>query len=179
MIRQIVTTQTSDLSRPSGLRNPARVVTDFGKELETLLEDLDDTLRASKIAVGLAAPQIGSGLRVAAINIKREEPTLFLINPVLLETSGKNETKYESCMSLPHLKGRVERRHKALVSYKNVSGEVEELHATGFLARVVQHEIDHLDGKLYADRVKGGVPALENADFFTEDEQYRKSAKSD
>lgn len=158
------------VDKGSVLRAPASQVEFFDDDLRELLRKLDEVMRASKIAVGLAAPQIGQGLRVAAVNVDRSQPTLFLINPVVLSTSGKKDVKYESCMSIPFRKGRVERRHKVSVKYSDAEGREQRLDASGFLARVIQHEIDHLNGVLYVDHVSGGASSLEQADFFSQDE---------
>lgn len=153
------------------LRNPSDPVTDFGPSLQQLIQDLLDTLLHHKIAVGLAAPQIGVKLRVAVINTQKEKipsTSLILINPKTLSTAGKKDRKKEACMSLPGFQGEVERRHKIAISYQNITGGTEHLEADGYLARVVSHEIDHLDGILYIDRMSPSSN-LQPADFFKDD----------
>jgi len=142
-------------------------VTDFGDSLQELIDDLVDAMNHHAIAIGLAAPQIGSKWRVAVVNIspgKKDSP-LILVNPTIVSLSGKKDRKNESCMSLPHFQGSVERRHKIMITYQDRSGRPQTLTAAGFLTRVICHEIDHLDGKLYIDRM-GNPNTLEPVDFF-------------
>lgn len=118
------------------------------------------------IAVGLAAPQIGISANFCAINLKQKDSiTLVLVNPELISSSGKKDKKKESCMSLPHYRGAVERREKIVVKYQTVHGEEKELEESGFFARVIMHEIDHLNGLLYVDRMES-VNTLEPVTFF-------------
>jgi peptide deformylase len=151
----------------SRLAGTTKEVTDFGPALQQLVDDLIDTLRAHDIAIGLAAPQIGSDLRVAVIDLKREGEgdLLVLVNPELLSTSGKKDLKRESCMSVPGFRGPVERRHKVTVRYADRHGTSQVLQADGFKARAICHETDHLDGLLYLDRMTD-QSQLEPVDFF-------------
>jgi len=102
---------------------------------------------------------------VINLNENKEEPTLILVNPKILSTSGKKDKKKESCMSLPHYRGEVERRYKISISYLDRIGKAAQLDAEGFLARVISHEIDHLEGILYIDRMES-LSSLEPVDFF-------------
>lgn len=123
-------------------------------------------MTAHPIAVGLAAPQIGESLRVAVVNLKRDnEETLVLINPTIVREWGKKDKKKESCMSVPGYRGEVERRYALEVAYFDRGGVRLTMEATGFFARVIAHEVDHLDGRLYVDRMGTGVE-LEPVDFF-------------
>jgi peptide deformylase len=144
-------------------------VEDFDEPLARLIDDLLDTLTANKIAIGLAAPQIGVALRVAVVHLKVdvEAAPIVMINPQVLSETGKKDIKKESCMSVPDVRGSVERRHKISVSYQDHLGDVHVLNATGFLARVVAHEIDHLDGLLYLDKMRKS-DRLEATDIFRE-----------
>lgn len=120
------------------------------------------------MSVGLAAPQIGHPLRVVIVNLnKSEDDDLILINPVVTSNTGSFDEKYESCMSIPHFRGKVKRRKKLTVSYRDVNFIEQELTATGFLARVILHEVDHLDGILYTDRMEP-EQSLEKTDLFLE-----------
>jgi peptide deformylase len=151
----------------TSLRLSSHEVLAFDGKFQKLVDDLIDTLKHHRIAVGLAAPQVGVALKVAVINLREDklEPTLVIANPQVLSVSGKKEKKKESCMSLPHFRGEVERRDKIAVSYQDRFGARMTLKAEGFLARVVAHEIDHLDGVLYVDRMVA-LSNLEPVDFF-------------
>ena len=143
-------------SKKSLLSHPCSEVKDFGHGFQKIVDDLVETFISHKIAVGLAAPQVGIPLRLAVININRSEPEnmLIIVNPIALSVSGKKDNKRESCMSLPYYAGEVERRHNVVVAYQNRFGKAETLDAVGFLARAIAHEMDHLSGLLYVDRMK-------------------------
>jgi len=147
------------------LHETAERVTDIQDILQTI-EDLKDTLFAHDIAVGLAAPQIGVRRSVAVVNLDKrsKEDTLVLINPVITRESGGKDKKKESCMSLNGFRADVLRRLKMTVEYDNYEGARQTLEAEGFLARVIAHEVDHLNGLLYVDRMAQGVP-LETFEF--------------
>jgi peptide deformylase len=87
-----------------------------------------------------------------------------VVNPVIISESGKKEKKKESCLSIPNHRGIVERRHKLHLSFQNRFGELQEMDVEGFLARVFFHEIDHLDGILFVDRMDKDSE-LEYVDF--------------
>ncbi|MES4886515.1 peptide deformylase [Streptomyces sp. NPDC096012] len=145
------------------------VATGDGKFNE-LVRDLIDTMHAHPICVGLAAPQIGVQQSVAVVNVSEGKagPDLILVNPILLSATGKKDVKFESCMSLPGWRGSVERRRKIHVAYFDLDGNELEIHAEGFLARAIQHELDHLRGILYAQSL---VPEtqLERTNLFERD----------
>jgi peptide deformylase len=152
------------------LRKPSEEVSDFSDDFQKKIDDLLDTFWSHKIAVGLAAPQIGMQLKLAVINHKRDKaaPMLIIVNPKILSTSGKKDKKKESCMSLPDYAGDVERRTKLVLRYQDRYGEPQQMEAEGFLARVIQHEVDHLEGYLYIDRMKD-LSKLETTDIFKND----------
>ncbi len=152
------------------LRKPCSEVTDFGDQFQKTVDDLIDTFWSHKIAVGLAANQIGVPLKVAVINHTRDinNPILVLVNPEIVELTGKKDRKKESCMSVPHFAGDVERRKKVSIQYQDRYGEAKTLDAEGFLARVIQHEVDHLEGKLYLDRMED-ISKIEKTDIFEND----------
>ncbi|WP_269821888.1 peptide deformylase [Nocardia asteroides] len=129
-------------------------VQEFDDSVRILVVDLLDTMHAQPLCVGLAAPQIGSNLSVAVV-AKAEPKTgadLVLINPVLIAATGKKDKKRESCMSLWGLAGEVERRSKITVEYYVLDGEKRSANFDGYFARVIQHEIDHLNGVLFSER---------------------------
>ncbi|RZU54249.1 peptide deformylase [Krasilnikovia cinnamomea] len=133
------------------LRVAAPPVTVFDRELDALVTDLEDTVREPGRA-GVAAPQIGVSLRVFSFHVAGRVG--HLVNPVLSELSGVSEEE-EGCLSLPGL-GFATRR-AATVTARGVDrhGEPVTIHGTGLLARALQHETDHLDGRLYLDTLTG------------------------
>lgn len=100
--------------------------------------------------VGLAAPQIGKNIRLAIIDIG-DDP-IVLINPKITKMSGK-ETCDEGCLSFPGLSEKVERAVKVITEYTDLDGDRYEMEAEGLLARAIQHELDHLDGVVFVDRI--------------------------
>lgn len=170
-VRALVQLHRADFfDAATSLRQQSAEVVEFGQALRQLVADLTDTLVAHRIAVGLAAPQIGVNRRVAVINPDRErrEPTWVLVNPVIVSSRGQRDRKRESCMSLPDYAGEVERRKKVTVRYCDLDGKERIREAEGFLARIVLHEVDHLNGVLYVDRLEGEA-ALVETDLFTQD----------
>jgi peptide deformylase len=153
-------------SAVSPLFKTADTVADFGADLTSLVSDLLDTMHAHDICVGLAAPQIGVTRRVAVVNSSEGKagPDLVLVNPEIVMQSGKKDTKFESCMSVPGWRGPVERRKKLLIHYYDVTGTRAELTAEGFEARAIMHEVDHLSGHLYCQLVPPSL--LEETDLF-------------
>lgn len=149
------------------LESPSVKVVDFGPSLQALVEDLRDTMWNYDICVGLAAPQIGVPLRVAVVNWERNsrDDDLILINPHIISVTGKKDVKRESCMSVWGLCGNVERRSKVDMSYLDGSFTPQRAAFDGFGARVIQHEVDHLDGRLYPERMRAGG-TLESIEIF-------------
>ncbi|MEU2054491.1 peptide deformylase [Streptomyces bungoensis] len=139
------------------LREPCRDVTGFGPELEDLVQDLFATMYAAQ-GVGLAANQIGSALRVFVYDCPDDEDVRHLghlLNPRLVETDGVVVRGPEGCLSLPGLEAGTERYDHAVVEGFTVTGEPVTVHGTGFFARCLQHECDHLEGRVYADHLTG------------------------
>lgn len=153
--------------KDTSLRVPCQEVVDFGESFQKIVDDLIETMKHHKIAIGLSAPQVGIPLKVSVINLNENkmEPTLIIVNPKIISMSGKKDKKKESCMSLPHFRGEVERKHKISISYQNRFGMLQHFEAEGFFARVVGHEIDHLEGTLYIDKMES-LSDLEPVDFF-------------
>jgi peptide deformylase len=121
-----------------------------------LVSDLVETCHAAP-GVGLAAPQIGINLRAAIIDLSvGADPAavIVLINPEVLETSGQQREE-EGCLSIPDVAERVARPERVRVRAADASGRVRELEGIGLLARALCHEIDHLDGRLFVDRLRG------------------------
>lgn len=137
------------------LRNKSVEVIDFGDEFQKEVDILIDTFRKWKIAVGLSAPQIGIFKRFSIINLDKSniDDDLIIVNHEIKSLTGKKDRKKESCMSLPQVRGEVERRDKLVLAYQDRYGNMNEIKLEGFKSRVVQHEIDHLDGILFVDRM--------------------------
>jgi peptide deformylase len=139
------------------LRRKAHKVTDFDKDLQILIEDMVETMRAAP-GVGLAAPQVAQSIRLVVVEYGYEEDEdapkkLFvLLNPEIIEASEEMITGVEGCLSVPGLVGEVERHQKIVIKGLNRFGIQSKVKADGWLARIFQHEIDHLNGILYTDR---------------------------
>lgn len=119
-----------------------------------LIEDMLDTMYAAN-GVGLAAPQVGVLKRVVVIDVTGEEPYI-LINPVIVETSGE-QTGQEGCLSVPGKAGQVTRPNYVKVTALDVDMKNFTLEGEGLLARAICHELDHLDGHLYVEKVEGDL----------------------
>lgn len=124
-----------------------------------LIDDMFDTMYEAN-GVGLAAPQVGILKRIVVIDTTGEDP-IVLINPVLIETSGE-QTGQEGCLSVPGKCGIVTRPNYAKVQAYNKEMELIEVEGTELLARALCHELDHLDGHLYTEKVEGDLMAMED-----------------
>jgi peptide deformylase len=131
------------------LRKKAEMVNRFTPGLLQLLDDMAETMSEAEGA-GLAAPQVGISKRVIVFQ-NSENGIIELINPEIISTKG-NITDIEGCLSLPGIYGEVPRAEHVQVIGLNREGKEVRLEAQGFLARVLQHEIDHLEGILFIDR---------------------------
>ena len=129
------------------LRLKGKPVDSFGKYLHELLDDLAHTMRDAP-GVGLAAPQLGEPLQVAVIEV--ESKLYELVNPRIVRASG-DDTDLEGCLSIPGYVAYVERREKVWVTAQDRQGKRFKVTGMGLLSRALQHELDHLDGKLYID----------------------------
>ena len=133
---------------------------EIGEEALSLARDLVDTMRASPACVGLAAPQIGVSLRAFVIDVTGHRKarschgTVVLFDPVIV-AAGEPETAREGCMSVPDLTGDVARAARLTVAGTDPDGAQVTLEVDAFEARAVQHELDHLDGLVFLDRVSG------------------------
>lgn len=135
------------------LREKAEPVAGVTAEVRTLIGDMFDTMYAEE-GVGLAAPQVGIGLRVIVIDPREDDVEPFaLINPQIVHLGDEVGRDEEGCLSIPGLKEIVERPTTVVVEAMNPDGEPVSIDAGGLLARILQHEVDHLDGILFLDRV--------------------------
>ena len=135
------------------LRTEADPVVTFDRELRQLVQDLEDTVREPGRA-GVAAPQIGVSLRVFCYNV--DDVVGHMVNPVLSDFEGTQDDE-EGCLSVPGLAFPTPRAMSVLASGQDQHGEPLVIAGTGFLARALQHETDHLDGTLYIDTLTGDV----------------------
>jgi len=144
------------------LRKKARKVTDFGPELQTLIDDMVETMRVAP-GVGLAAPQVDASVRVIVVEYGEEDeeetavipPKLYtVVNPEITRFSTESEVGSEGCLSIPGFAGDVERPLGITIKGLNRRGQPIRIKAEGWLARIFQHEIDHLDGVLFVDRAE-------------------------
>ena len=134
------------------LRIKANPVEAIDETLNQKIDDMFETMYESK-GIGLAAPQIGISQRLIVIDIEEvdaEFPPLALVNPTITESSGE-ELGEEGCLSLPDFRAIVRRSTEVSINAQNIDGQAVHFSAQGLMARVLQHEIDHLDGKLFID----------------------------
>lgn len=144
-LRKILNLKTDEAT----LRSRSREVTVIDNRLRALLDDMAETMYAAE-GVGLAAPQVGVLKRVVVVDIG--EGLIELINPVIVYRKGE-QINAEGCLSVPGKSGKVKRPEKVIVRAKNRKNEVFEIKAEGLLAIAFCHEIDHLNGTIYVDKV--------------------------
>ena len=145
------------------LRRKARKVTDFGKDFQLLVSNMIDTMRDAP-GVGLAAPQVAVSERLVVVEYADDEDEeneetppaakklYVLVNPEIVEKSDEMVLGIEGCLSVPDLVGEVDRHERITVKALNRHGQPIKIKAEGWMARIFQHEIDHIEGILYTDR---------------------------
>ena len=142
------------------LRRKAKKITVIDKDLQTLIDDMLDTLHDAP-GVGLAAPQVAVSSRLIVIEYGEEDEEgnetkpkklYAVVNPEIVQASEETEVGIEGCLSIPNLVGEVERNLKITVKGLNRTGKPIKITAEGWLARIFQHEIDHLEGVIFPDR---------------------------
>ena len=142
----------------SGLHAPAAPVSAITEEIQALIDDMIKTMYAAP-GVGLAAPQVGVGLQIFVIDISVGEKPKELIEMVNPSFESCNDdtliTEEEGCLSLPGFSAVVERRKQVVVSGLDRNGRTQKIEGEGLLARAFQHEMDHLNGTLFVDRLRG------------------------
>ena len=155
-----------DIIRPDNpvLRKKAKRVTNFDKKFQTLIDNMVETMIEAP-GVGLAAPQVAVSQRLLVARLQDDEKSkeefgdlagkLFvLVNPEIIKTSKETVEGVEGCLSIPGYLGTVDRFEKITIESLDRNGKAQRIKAEGWLARVFQHEIDHLDGRLYIDIAK-------------------------
>lgn len=142
------------------LRQKARKVKRFGSQLERLANDMLETMRDSH-GVGLAAPQVGLPIRLFVAEVPEDmedEPhageSYVFVNPKIIKVGNEETEREEGCLSIPGIYGNVWRPEEVVVRAQDVKGRTFRLRARGFLARIILHEYDHLEGILFVDRVE-------------------------
>jgi len=152
------------------LKEKTAYIESIDRDIQCLINDMIETMNAAR-GLGLAANQVGVLKRLCVIDTREEKsPLVILINPVILEKEGVEESE-EGCLSVPGYLPVIKRAAKVSVKGLNREGKPVEIEATGLLARVLQHEIDHLDGLLIIDRIS---PI--KREFFKK--RYKKSLKA-
>lgn len=153
------------------LRRKAKKVTAFDADFQTLVDDMIETMRDAP-GVGLAAPQVGESLRLIVVEYGDDEDEeapaklYVLANPEIVQQSTETEVGIEACLSVPGLAGEVERNLQITIKGLNRKGKPVKVKAGGWLARIFQHEMDHLDGVIYTDRAtRVWQPTPEEADL--------------
>ena len=144
------------------LNKSCKTVTEITDRTRQLIDDMFETMYDAE-GVGLAAPQAGILKRLVVVDVTGEDPIL-LINPVIMETSGE-QTGNEGCLSVPGKTGVVTRPNYVKVNAYNENMEPFEIEGTELLARAFCHEIEHLDGHLYVEKVEGELMNTESPDF--------------
>jgi peptide deformylase len=138
------------------LREPAEPIQEVGDEIRQLVRDMLETMYHAQ-GIGLAAPQVGVSQRVIVVDLGESDEdgvgTVALVNPSVVESSRKKDRAPEGCLSIPGMEEVVERPATVTVAGLDPDGEPVSLEASGLLGRALQHEIDHLDGVLFIDRV--------------------------
>ena len=141
----------SELPEPV-LRQKAKKVSTIDASIKKLVADMQETLHDVDGRVGLAAPQIGVSLRVVVIGLPDEED-LIMINPEIVKKKGERQVS-EGCLSLPGYMGELSRAETVTAKWKGLDGKEVRVKAEGLLAQAIEHEIDHLIGKIYIDHME-------------------------
>lgn len=137
------------------LKLKAKEIENLDGKIAQLVDRMTQTMHQTYSAIGLAAPQVGESIRLSVIDLsmgENKDDQIVLINPEILELEG-NETGDEGCLSFPGISVTINRAAKIFLKNFDINGNEIRQEIDGFLARVIQHEIDHLDGKLIIDRV--------------------------
>ena len=140
----------------SPLHSPAAAVGDLTSDVQTLIDDMIETMYAAP-GIGLAAPQVGVPLRIFVVDLsvgRNVEDLMVFVNPVMVDQEGV-QLEEEGCLSVPGFNATVARPSRAVVRGLDRLGIERDVEGRDLLARAFQHEMDHLDGKLFLDRVRG------------------------
>ncbi|MBW4698427.1 MAG: peptide deformylase [Aphanocapsa lilacina HA4352-LM1] len=160
------------------LRQGSKQISGINDEVRKLAQQMLQTMYSAD-GVGLAAPQVGVNKRLIVVDIDPENaarPPLVLVNPLIKQFSSDLAVDQEGCLSVPSIYADVRRPERVVATYRDLNGRPVTLEATGLLARCIQHEIDHLDGVLFVDRVENQIalaPQLVEKGFAVRDVQVR------
>ncbi|MBR5136973.1 MAG: peptide deformylase [Clostridia bacterium] len=158
----------------SVLRKVCKPVKAIDQKLIDLMMDMEDTMRENE-GVGLAAPQIGILRRCVVIDPHDGSDTFYMVNPEIVDSEGEQDC-VEGCLSVPNKRGLVKRPYRVVCRYFDLEGNEIELDAEGFLANIICHELDHLDGTLYIDKAKM-LSDKEYAEYLSQlDDEYEEEA---
>jgi len=141
------------------LRQVSQAVSTFDQNLVEQFADMEAAMRSGPGGVGIAAPQLGDSRRMVVIDCTvarhacRNHGIFHLVNPEIIEHSGDDVLGQEGCLSVPDWVGMVPRARMIRLKYQDIQGTTHEMETFGFEARVIQHEVDHLEGVLFIDRV--------------------------
>ncbi|MHB8104882.1 MAG: peptide deformylase [Dehalococcoidales bacterium] len=135
------------------LRKKTKRVSGIDKSIKKLVADMQETLHAEPGRVGLAAPQVGVSLRITVICLPEEEEDIILINGEIVRRKGQRLVK-EGCLSIPGYIGEVNRAEAVTAKGLDINGKEFRIKAEGLLSQALEHEIDHLNGVLYVDRLE-------------------------
>lgn len=141
------------------LRQPAKRISKVNDEIRQIVADMLQTMYSND-GIGLAAPQVGINKQLLVIDIELKDeskPPLVMINPEIKSSGGEMVNGEEGCLSIPEVFLDVIRPDRVEVTYRDEDGRPKHLIADGLLARVIQHEMDHLNGVLFVDRVKNAI----------------------
>lgn len=152
------------------LSTSAKEVTKFDEKLATLLDNMYETMVDSD-GVGIAAPQVNEGIRAAVLELGEEREVLEIINPVITEYSVDTNVDLEGCLSFPGLFGEVERSNGVRVEAQDRDGNLFQIEAYDYDARVLQHEIDHLNGILFDSKLVRILTEEELEQLYAEEEE--------
>ncbi len=135
------------------LRKKAKKIEKIDDEIRKLTQDMLETVKNSN-GVGLAAPQVGKSIRLIVVSYEGKD--YIFINPEIIKKEGE-DIDIEGCLSIPGIEVPVRRAEKILLRYNNLKGKTLSIEVSGILARIIQHEIDHLDGILIVDKIEEDI----------------------
>jgi peptide deformylase len=135
------------------LRKKTHRVTSLDKSVKKLVADMQETLHAEEGRAGLAAPQVGVSLRITVINVDPDQDDIVLINGEIIKRKGERVIG-EGCLSIPGYTGKVKRAESVTAKGLDISGKEIRIKADGLLSQALEHELDHLDGVLYIDKLE-------------------------
>lgn len=157
------------------LEKKAKVIKEVTPRIRSLAEDMLETMYDAG-GVGLAAPQVGILKRLVVIDVTEEQNEPYtMLNPEIIEADGE-QTGYEGCLSVPGKVGEVTRPNRVVVRYNDLDMNEWEMEAEEFLARAICHELDHLDGHLYVEKVSGDLLDASELEEAAQEEETESEA---